>query len=229
MANVGGKEVWLDATAETCAYGDIPYSDRGVQGLVVGEGKGEFETIPLYQPQENGANIRSRVVLQADGSAEAEYQITMLGESGQRLRAAARARTPAERKDMIQKMAQGFANGAMLKDFDLPDGMDKTGPFIFKITTTTPAFAELIDDLLLLIGLAGDAPQVNPYTQDKRVWPIVEEDASMTHSETTLLLPAGYMAGSLPADLNMTNALQEYHRKVTKSAATAGPSRLSVI
>jgi hypothetical protein len=219
VADVGGKEIWLDATAETCAYGDIPYSDRGVQALIVGEGKGEFKTIPSYQPQENGADIRARIALQADGSAEASYEIIMRGESGQGLRAAVRSRTPAERKEMMVKMAQRFANGATLKSFDLPDGTDKTGPFVFKMTTSAPSFTEQADDLLIVpIGMAGNAPQSSPYTQEKRVWPIVEEDASITHSETTLVLPSGYVAGNLPADLDMTNALQDYRRKMTKSA-----------
>ena len=219
LAEVGGKEIWLDATAETCAYGDIPYSDRGVQALIVGDGTGEFKTIPPYQPKENGADIRSRVTLRADGSAEAEYNITMRGESGQSLRATVRSLTPVQRKEMMVKMAQRFANGGTLKSFDLPDGLDKTGPFVFKIVTSTDTFAEPADDLLIVpIGIAGNAPQSSPFTQDKRVWPIVEEDASITHSETTILLPAGYIAGSLAADLDLSNPTQEYHRKLVKSA-----------
>jgi len=219
IADVSGKEVWLDATAETCAYGDIPYSDRGVQALVVGEGKGEFKTIPSYQPQDNGVDIRSRVMLQADGSALADFEVIMRGESGQSLRATVRSLTPAQRQEMMEKMAQRFANGGSLKTFTLPDGIDKTGPFVFKLTTTAPAFAEVADDLLIVpLGIGGNSPQTNPYTQEKRTWPIVEEDASNTHTETTLVLPDGYTTGNLPADLNLTNALQEYHRKLTKSA-----------
>ena len=33
QAQIDGKTVWLDATAETCAYGDIPEADRGAQAL----------------------------------------------------------------------------------------------------------------------------------------------------------------------------------------------------
>jgi len=219
VADVAGKEVWLDATAETCAYGDIPYSDRGVQGLVVGDGKGEFKTIPSYQPQENGVDVVSKVTLQADGSAEADYEVTMRGESGQSLRATVRSLTPDQRKEMMSKMAQRFANGGTLKTYSLPDGIDKTGPFVFKMTTTAPTFAESADDLLIVpIGIAGNAPQVTPYTQDKRTWPIVEEDASRTHTETTLILPAGYSIGKLPADVNLSNALQVYQRNMTKAS-----------
>src|SRR5207248_7697504 len=87
LANVNGKDVWLDATAETCAYGDIPYGDRGVQALVVGEGKGEFKTIPTYQPEENGVDISSKIAIHPDGSAEMQAEIRMRGEAGQSLRA----------------------------------------------------------------------------------------------------------------------------------------------
>jgi hypothetical protein len=119
---------------------------------------------------------------------------------------------------MMNKMAQRFANGGTLKSYSLPDGVDKTGPFIFKMTTTAPTFAEMADDLLIVpLGVGGNAPQANPYTQDRRVWPIVEEDASNTHTETTIVLPDGYTTGNLPADLNMSNALQKYQRKLTKS------------
>ncbi len=218
LADVSGKEVWLDATAETCAYGDVPYSDRGVQALIVGEGKGEFKTIPSYEPSENGLDVRSSVTLQADGSADTDYEITMRGESGQSLRATARSLTPAQRQDMMKSMAQRFATSAMLKTYSLPDGTDKTGPFVIKMTTTAPNFAELADDILVVpLGISGNAPQANPYVQDKRFWPIVEEDASITHVETTIHLPAGYTTGNLPTDLNLTNALQEYHRKITRS------------
>ena len=119
----------------------------------------------------------------------------------------------------MNKMAQRFANGGSLKTYSLPDGIDKTGPFLFKMSTTAPTFAELADDILIVpLGIGGNAPQANPYTQTQRTWPIVEEDASNTHAETTITLPEGFTTGNVPADLNLTNALQEYHRKIVKSA-----------
>ena len=143
----------------------------------------------------------------------------MRGESGQSLRATVRSLTPAQRQEMMSKMAQRFANGGTIKSYSLPDGIDKTGPFIFKLTTTAPTFAEQADDLLIVpLNVGGNAPTANPYVQDTRTWPIVEEDASNTHTETTIDLPEGYAVGNVPADLNMSNALQEYHRKITKSA-----------
>src|SRR5207244_2224433 len=54
LAEVGSQSLWLDATAETCVYGDIPDGDRGVRAFVIRDGQGKFETIPAYQPEENG-------------------------------------------------------------------------------------------------------------------------------------------------------------------------------
>lgn len=219
VATVDGREVWLDATAEACAFGDIPFSDRGVQGLVVDAGTGEFKTIPRYQPEENGVTIRSVVSLQADGSAEATYDIAMRGESGQRIRETLRAMTPAQRKDMMEKMAQRFATGGSMKSFSAPDGIDKTGTLKFQLVTTAPSYAEQADDLLIVsLLLPSNTPQASPYTADKREWPIVEEDASQTETETTITLPAGYTADRLPADLRLSSALQDYSRSITRSA-----------
>ena len=38
------------------------------------------------------------------------------------------------------------------------------------------------------------------------------------HSETTITVPEGYEIDDLPADADVVCAIQEYHRKVTKSA-----------
>ncbi len=220
LAQVDGKEVWLDATAETCAYGDIPNSDRGSRALVVSDGKGEFKTIPTYPASANGMSIRADVTLKPDGSAESKMAFTMRGESGQGMRYRARAITPDQRKQMMNAMAQRLSNGAVMKAFDLPDGSDKSGPYVMSLTATAPSFGKKTSNLLLLpISMgAGGSERANPYTQDKRTWPIVEENASQTESVTVYHLPDGYAIEDLPADVNLVGPLQEYHRKIEKSA-----------
>lgn len=222
LADVGGKDVWLDATAETCAYGDIPYSDRGVEALVVGEGKGEFKTIPPYQPAENGVDVSSKITVNPDGSAIMQTEITMRGEAGQSLRATVRSLTPDQRKVMMQTMGQRFSNNATLKDYTLPDGQDKSGPFTMKLTILAPNFAKKTKKTgsLLFLPLSGfgSGEQPNPYIKEKRVWPIIEEDASQTRSETLLTLPEGFVIEDVPGDIKLSSPIQQYRRTLTKSA-----------
>ena len=216
LANVSGKEVWLDATAETCAYGDIPYSDRGVQGFVVSGGKGEFKTIPFYQPTENGIEVKMTVSLQPDGSAEVRSGLTMQGESGQGMRARVRSLTPKQRKEMAQGMAQRLSNGASMKTFEMPDGSDKTGLYAMRMVSAAPNYAQSAGNLLIVP--IGSGPASNPFTQEKRVFPIVEEDASMTRSITILNIPDGYLPEGIPEDVDLKSAMQEFKRSITKSA-----------
>lgn len=220
LAYVGGREVWLDATAETCAYGDIPNSDRGSRVLVVEEGKGEFKTIPTYAAAENGMTIHSDIVVHPDGSADTKVDFTMRGEAGQVMRSDAKTTTPDQRRQKMSVMAQRLSTGATMKAFELPDGTDKDGPYVMKLTASAPNLARKTSSLLLLpVGLgSGGSDRANPYAQDDRVWPIVEENASQTQSVTVYHLPDGYTLEDVPADVNLVGPLQEYHRKTEKSA-----------
>ena len=217
LANVSGKEVWLDATAETCAYGDIPYSDRGVEGFVVSGGKGVFKRIPAYQPAENGISLKMNVNLLADGSAEIKSNLTLRGESGQGVRATVRSLTPGKRKEMSQKMAQRLSSGAKMTQFDLPDGSEKSGDFVMQISASAPNFAQSAGDILIVPLGGNEGAQSNPFTQETRTYPLVEEDASRTTTETTLILPEGYVAEGVPADIHLSNELQQYDRVITKA------------
>ncbi len=220
LAEVSGKEVWLDATAETCAYGDIPSGDRGSRVLVVSDGKGEFKTIPTYSATDNGMTVHTDITLRPDGGADTKVDFTMRGEAGQGMRYRARAYTPDQRKQMMNAMAQRLSTGATMKEFDLPDGSDKNGPYVMKLSAAAPNFAKKTSSLLLLpvgLGTSG-SERSNPYTQEERFWPIVEENASQTESVTTYHLPDGFSIEDIPADVSLVGPLQEYHRKIEKSA-----------
>lgn len=218
LAELGTKEVWLDATAETCAFGDIPAGDRGVQALVVRDGVGAFETIPPYSGPDNGIDATTTIKLHADGSADADWQIHMRGAEGQAMRAVVSRLTPDKRKELMQRMASEFSTGGMLQDFQLPDGSDKTGPYNFTFTMAAPNYAKKTGSLLLLpIGGNDSVRKSNPYTSDKRVWPIVSESSALMKTQTVVTLPDGYVVEDSPDDVNLTSPLQEYHRTLTKT------------
>ncbi len=220
VAEVQGKEIWLDATAETCAFGDIPDGDRGVPAFVVRDGKGQFETIPTYTPQENSVAVKTRIEMKPDGSASTSSEATMQGEFGQSIRAQVRLITPDKREEVMQGIAGNLGLSGKVKKFALPDGQDKNGPFVINMALDTSRYGKPTGKSLLILPLISSLNNVksNPYKSEKRVWPIIEEDASSMHSETTITVPEGYEIDDLPADADVVCAIQEYHRKVTKSA-----------
>src|SRR5579884_870398 len=188
LADVGGKEVWLDATAETCAYGDIPDADRGVQALVVRDGKGQFERIPSYFPSENGADLIAAISVKEDGSAQVHTDMVWRGAAGQQWRSSVRSITPDKRTQLIQGLAQTMSVGAKVDSFLLPDGTDKTGPYKLGLVVSAPSWAKKVGNLLLLpvTAMSFKSDRRNPYVDDKRVWPIVSDDTSQVNMTTTI-------------------------------------------
>lgn len=220
LAQINGREVWLDATAETCPYGDIPMSDRGVRAFVVKDGQGEFKTIPMYSAEENGTEVVSHVQVQPDASATIEMAINLRGEMAQGIRSAVQARTPDQRKEMVQKMAQEFSTGAILQSFSLPDSPQALGPYTLKLTLSAPNFAKKVGRLLIMpleVG-AGSHRQTNPFVKENRVWPIVEEVPSITRSETTVSLPIGFSVEATPDEVTYRGPIQEYRRTLHQAA-----------
>ncbi len=217
QALVGGKTVWLDATAETCAYGDIPESDRGAQAFVVREGKGEFVTIPRYLPEENGATVTGRVTLRADGAAEALIEVVMRGAGAQAMRAAVRAVTPDKRKEMMRQVAKRFAADGTLKDFTLPDADDKRESYVVKFTLNAPEYAAASGNLLIAPAAPAIGGTEDPFESESRSLPVVQNTTSLTRSATVLVLPAGYALASVPAPVELSCAFETYRNAVVPS------------
>ncbi len=218
IAVVGGKEIWLDPTAETCAFGDIPGDDRGSDALIVREGQCEFKMIPEYGSEENGGKLRLDISLRPDGSADLKAQVTVTGAHSQEMRASFRSITPEQRKQVGQALAQAFATGATIKESAFPPATDKEGPCKISISLSAPKWAKKAGSLLLVPIISGSL-QIgrNPYTADKRVWPIVIQESSRQEGETVVTLPDGYIAEDIPTDSDIKSALGEFQRTVRKS------------
>jgi transglutaminase-like putative cysteine protease len=220
LANVNGRSVWLDATAETCAYGDIPDGDRGAQALVVREGAGHFETIPSYRPVENGADMMSTIDVGDDGSANVHSDMTWRGATGQAWRATIRGISPDKRAQVAQGIAQSMSVGAKVTDFALPDGTIKEGPFKMGLVVSAPNWAKKTGSLMLLpvsaISMQGE--RKNPFVEERRTWPVVNKETSQTTVTTVIKIPTGWNIEDVPANIDVAGPLQEFHRAILRAA-----------
>ncbi len=233
LAEVSGKSVWLDATAETSPYGDIPMADRGVRALVVKDGVGEFTTIPMYSAEQNGTDVSSTVLVNQDGSAQIEMTITLNGEMSQQIRSAIVQRTPDQQKEMFQKMGQEFSTGAAVVRYTLPPASElrTTGSFKIKMELLAPNFAKRVGRLLIMpleVG-AGSRRQTNPFVNDIRNWPIVEEEPGLTRSDTVIKAPEGYTVEASPDDVTAACPIQQYERHLKISPAGTEVNVSSVV
>lgn len=220
QAEVDGKPVWLDATAETSGYGEIPAADRGCEGFVVTKDGGSFQTIPGFQPEQNGFSSVTRVDLNPDGSARIQLETAMKGSTAEQWRAYVRSITPDQRKEVVQAMAQSFSPGGIVNSYTLPDGTDKRDPYVIRLALTAPNRAKRTRSLLIVpvANLAAGPEKANPFVKEHRVWPVVVEEANLQTSDTVINLPSGYAIEDTPEDVHISCPLFEYTRTIVPAA-----------
>ncbi len=218
-AEIGGKEYWLDATAETCAFSDIPDGDRGCEGLIVREGKGEFKVIPPYRPEENGMRIKSTINLTPEGTAVAEVDCEMMGALAQQIRATLRSIPPTRHKEFVTALTQKFLAGGKLETYSLPDGLDKEGSVKLHLKASINDYAEKTGSLMLVPLTIGNSTsqQTQPFTSEARLHPIVQNYIARHSVEVTINLPKGFTVGELPNNINISSPIQSYQRTTRKS------------
>lgn len=74
------KYIWLDATSETCNYGDLPHSDQGRVGLLIGDTHGFFVKTPIFPAEANKLMSTTDLWLNREGDALGEIHIQMTGQ-----------------------------------------------------------------------------------------------------------------------------------------------------
>lgn len=78
-----GKDgyIWLDPTSSTCSYEDLPYSDQGRNGFLIGDFQGMFVEIPVFPAENNKLKSSTELWLNPDGSAKGILRVTMSGQN----------------------------------------------------------------------------------------------------------------------------------------------------
>ncbi len=108
-----GKEnyIWLDPTSSTCSYGDLPHSDQGRTGLLIGDTRGTFVNIPIYPAESNKLRSTTELWLNRNGDVHGKIRIHMTGQYSIDTRWAYQQIPPTEWEDTLaSELSQQFPN-----------------------------------------------------------------------------------------------------------------------
>ena len=192
-AEIDGKPYWFDSTAELCAFGDIPGSDRGVEALVIRNG-GEWKTIPYGAPQDNQRVYVRQVALRADGSAEVDGQVSGNGDSALSNRASFRAIKPDQMRATFENMMSGY-DAATLLHYSVSDPSDLYTPMKYQYACNAPLFAIRTGKLLVIT----DNMSMNGIAdQEHRQYPLYIDGEQQIDYQEDIRLPSGYSVEAVP-------------------------------
>jgi hypothetical protein len=216
VAEINGKNYWLDATAEVCAFGQIPGADRGVEALVLKGGKGEFVTIPEGTADDAESARTLTLTLNPDGSASGTMTVTGTGDYDISLRSQLLATPPDKLANLAEVYAQGIAANGKVSDVRVSDVKNRDLPASLSMSVRFPAWATRSGELLLFKARPDQtaAQFSNPLSREERTYPIASGAHRRIKTELTLSLPDGFAPLSVPAQAALTSPLGSYSRAV---------------
>lgn len=222
MAEIGGKEYWLDATAEHCAFGQIPGGDRGVEALVLKDGKGEFQTIPFGTVEDAESNRSLSLTLQPDGSATGTLILSGTGDFDLGLRAQLAQTPPDKLGNFAEAIAQGIAANATVSDVKVSNYKNRDELSKISMKVKFPQWATQSGDLLLFKARPDQTggQLSNPLSREDRKYPLAVGASRRVGTHLEITLPDGFVALSEPKEVSLTSPLGTYARKVARSDKT---------
>ncbi len=216
VADIAGKSVWLDATAQVCPFGTIPAADRGCEVLIVRDGKADFVRIPKTQPGDEETIVEAKLRLSADGSARGNVVIRGVGDSGMALRAGLRMTTRDRVKPFAEQLMSPLGSNPKVGKVELPDVANRDAPSRIGAEVSFPNWATPSGDLLLFRARPDQAasPVSSPFVEEKRRHAIYQAETRRQTSVVEILLPDGYDVLSLPETMELKGPLGTFSRTI---------------
>jgi hypothetical protein len=217
LAEINGKQYWLDATAQIIPWGDIPSADRGAQTLVVRDGgKGEWVTVPDGKPEDNRTTQTVKLALKPDGSATGTVTITGTGDTDLSMRAALSYLPPDKLRPYLESIAQNIGPNARVTNVSQLEYKDKDKPVSVTMEVTFPSWANESGDVLIFKARPEQSKGAasSPFREDGRRLPVTQPSAALAVSFLEVTLPSGYSVLSLPKPTDVKSDLGRFSRSV---------------
>ena len=208
-----GTFLWLDATSEVCSFGNLPASDQGRKGFVIGEARGEFVDIPVYPPESNRLIVDLRITLNESGGLHGKMCVDTSGQYNLETRSQYKPVHPAEWKDTFAAELNSQFPGVEINRATISDLTDLTSPVHVEIDFVVEKYVKRINGNLLL-PLPSD--EFTDYAQffaaSERKYPLEFSYPFQMEKTVRITLPEGWKV-SLPDDLQAAHNFASVDRR----------------
>ena len=201
LAEIEGNLVWMDPTAETASYGDIPGADQEKLALVFFPEAAQFSRVPLQEPDKNRMETAMRIDINPDASIDVELELLASGASAMGLRTLKYVK-PAQRQQIVENWIDSMAPGAKLKSYHFSDLEDLSVPVKLTATYSAPDYLKKTGDVWLFTT-PGVEIDVEIVGKEKRTYPIVFSTSSLSVDKAEIHLPPDFYVQYLPENVRL--------------------------
>ena len=208
-----GNYIWLDPTADTCSYGDLPARDRGRKGFVIQSERGEFVDIPISTPESNQLLVDTEIALTEDGTVQGLMRIDTLGQYNVEARLEYKRVSPSAWKDTLAVGLSKQFPGVRVDSVQISDLEDLNVPVQLNVAFTVENYAEPIDNRLMF-PLPSDefSDYAEIFAAAERQHPLDLSYPMQMKKTIRIALPEGWTA-TFPKDIHLENRFAGVERQ----------------
>ena len=170
LAKVEEKLVFLDPTAETTSFGDLPGGDQDRKVFVFYEKEGKIQKTPLFAPEHNKAYISLSIDIREDETISGTREINTFGEYDQGQRYWLKYTKPVLIEEALKSTVNRLSPGGKLLSYEISDIEDLNHPIEIKMEFKGPKFLTKAGEDRLVPQLGGFSTSL--VSRDKRSYPI---------------------------------------------------------
>ena len=221
MAEIDGKQVWMDTTAEVCPFNQLPEADRGLQVLVIKPTGGEFIQTPEYAVDENKTMQAVDIKLDADGGITSSVSWYSTGNEDLGARATYKYAKPTEIKEGFESTVASVCPDATLNNYSVGDPFKRDEPLKISYDFQATGWANRTKKFLIFRpSLYQSVLSQTPFSKSDRKFDMVFASTSTNESETTISLPEGFKVEEIPPDVSLKGDFATYDRTYTLDGNT---------
>ncbi|MCX5696720.1 MAG: DUF3857 domain-containing protein [Candidatus Omnitrophica bacterium] len=198
-AFINGKSIFLDPTAETCSFGDLPSDDQARRVLAFREDGYKIMETPLFPAEHNFTKQRLEIKVGKDGSVQARRFVYTGGVYEQAQRYWLLFTPPELVSETLKQKIQEVSIGASLDKYEVENLNDLNKPLVLQYSFYGPEYLMLAGSLEVMPQLAIVDSSLT--AKDKRKFPIEFQILETKETIFQIELPRGVRVKYLPESL----------------------------
>jgi transglutaminase-like putative cysteine protease len=194
------KTVFLDPTAETCPFGDLPSDDQDRQVLVFKDDGYKIEVTPLYPAGHNLVKQDTVIKINADESIVAGKSVFTYGRYGQAQRYWLLYTPPQLVEEALKEKIQEISIGSQLESYSVENLNDLNKPVVLNYKFKGGEYLTSAGNLRIIPQLTGlDSGLV---AKDKRRFPIDFNIPDSKETDFSIEIPPGFSVKYMPENVD---------------------------
>ena len=216
--SVKDKIIFVDPTAETCSFGDLPADDQGRQVLIFKDDGYKIQNTPLFPAEHNLIKQYLKIKINRDETIAAEKSIFSYGmyDQGQRFWM---LYTPPELiQESLKEKIQAVSIGATLDSYNIKNLDDLNTPVILNYAFRGLEYSTIAGKTRIMPQLV--SLDTSLVAKDKRKYPIAFPVLDNKETIFEIEIPGNcvikYMPPSITEDSPWLKFMVEYNQKNNK-------------